>query len=50
MVEAIALSVPHVSFVVWMLYCDRAMRRQRAAHLARYRALRDPTTPERARL
>ena len=35
------LAVPHVAFVVWMLYCDRAMRKQRATELARYRALED---------
>ena len=47
MIESIALGVPHVSFVVWMLYCDRAMRRQRATDLGRYRSLRDTTGSER---
>jgi hypothetical protein len=36
-----AMLLPHVAFVVWMIYCDRAMRKQRATELARYRALRD---------
>lgn len=40
-VESIALAVPHAGFVLWMLYCDRAMRKQRASDLARYRSLRD---------
>jgi hypothetical protein len=39
-VEAGTLAVPHVAFVAWMLYCDRGMRRQRAADLERYRALK----------
>lgn len=44
--ELLALAVPHGAFTVWLLYCDRGMRRQRAAELARYRALRAPhTTP-----
>ena len=33
-VELGMLAVPHVAFVVWMIYCDRAMRTQRAAELA----------------
>lgn len=41
MVELTSLAVPHIAFAVWMLYCDRGMRRQRAAELARFRALRD---------
>ena len=39
-VELGTLLVPHVSFIAWMLYCDRGMRRQRATELARYRALK----------
>lgn len=40
MVELVALGVPHVAVVVWMLYCDRAMRRQRETELTRYLALK----------
>ena len=43
-VEALSLAVPHVAFVVWMIYCDRGMRKQRATDLARYRALRHTTS------
>jgi hypothetical protein len=38
--ELVALSVPHAAFVIWMLYCDRGMRKQRTTELARYRALK----------
>jgi len=38
--ELAALSVPHAAFVIWMLYCDRGMRKQRTTELARYRALK----------
>jgi hypothetical protein len=41
MIEAATMSVPHATFVLWMLYCDRGMRKQRATDLARYRALRN---------
>lgn len=41
MVELATLAVPHLAFLVWMLYCDRGMRRQRVAELARFRALKD---------
>lgn len=34
------LAVPHLALIVWMVYCDRGMRRQRASDLARYRQLR----------
>ncbi len=34
------MAVPHLSFVVWMLYADRAMRQQRTRELERFRALR----------
>jgi hypothetical protein len=40
MVEIMTMAVPHVAFIVWMLYCDRGMRRQRTTELARYRALK----------
>ena len=41
MVEVTSLAVPHLALIIWMLYCDRGMRRQRATELARYRALKD---------
>lgn len=40
MVELTALAVPHVAFVIWLIYCDRGMRKQRATELARFRELR----------
>jgi hypothetical protein len=40
LVEMVTLAAPHVAFIVWMLYCDRGMRRQRTTELARYRALK----------
>ena len=46
-VELGTLAVPHVAFVIWLLYNDRAMRAQRAAELTRFRALRDaPQMPQ----
>jgi hypothetical protein len=39
-VEAVPLLVPHLAFVLWMFYCDRGMRKQRAAELARFREIR----------
>ena len=42
-VELGTLLVPHVAFIFWMLYCDRGMRRQRAAELARFRELKART-------
>jgi len=39
-VELWTLAIPHVAFVVWMIYCDRAMRKQRASELARFRELK----------
>jgi hypothetical protein len=33
------MTVPHVSFAIWMLYADRGMRAQRTAELERFRAL-----------
>lgn len=43
MVEWTMLGVPHAAFLLWMLYCDRGMRRQRAADLARFRELKGRT-------
>lgn len=40
LIETVSLIVPHGAFVAWMLYCDRGMRRQRVAELARFRALK----------
>jgi hypothetical protein len=40
LVEGVTMAVPHVAFVVWMVYCERAMRRQRATELARFRELK----------
>jgi hypothetical protein len=40
LVEAITLGVPHLALIVWMLHCDRGMRRQRASDLARYRQMK----------
>jgi hypothetical protein len=45
MIEVATLAVPHVAFVIWMIYCDRGMRKQRATELARYRALRQELAP-----
>jgi hypothetical protein len=39
-VELGALAVPHLAFVVWLLRCDRAMRKQRQVELARFEQLR----------
>jgi len=39
-VELWTLAVPHLAFMVWTLFCDRAMRKQRATELARFRELR----------
>jgi hypothetical protein len=43
MVELTILAVPHVAFLAWLIYCDAAMRKQRATELARFRALRAGT-------
>ncbi|MDO8679791.1 MAG: hypothetical protein Q7R30_14785 [Acidobacteriota bacterium] len=40
-VELGTIAVPHIAFVVWLLYSDRAMRTQRTVELARFRELRD---------
>lgn len=42
MVELAVLAAAHLAFVVWLIYCDRGMRRQRAVELARFRQLRAP--------
>lgn len=39
-VELAGLGVPHASFLVWMLYCDRGMRKQRVTELARFREIK----------
>ncbi len=39
-IELGAMAIPHVTFVIWLIYTDRAMRSQRAAELARFRELR----------
>jgi hypothetical protein len=39
LVELTTLAVPHVAFIVWLVYCDRGMRKQRATDLARFREL-----------
>jgi hypothetical protein len=40
-VELTMLAIPHFAFIIWLVYCDRGMRRQRAVELARFRELRD---------
>lgn len=40
LVEVGTLLVPHATFLVWMIYCDRGMRKQRASELARFRELK----------
>ena len=40
-IELGTLAIPHVAFVLWMIYCDRAMRTQRVLELAWFRQLRD---------
>ena len=40
MVELATLAVPHAAFVIWVIYCDLGMRKQRDSELARFRALR----------
>lgn len=39
-IEIGTMLVPHVAFVLWMLFCERGMRKQRTTELARYRALK----------
>jgi hypothetical protein len=43
-VELTTMAVPHVAFLVWVLYCDRGMRRQRASELARFEEIRQRGT------
>jgi hypothetical protein len=38
-VEMGAMALPHLAFIAWLLAADRAMRRQRAIELARFREL-----------
>ena len=45
LLEIATLAVPHLAFVVWVLYCDRRMRQQRAAELARFREIRRSLAP-----
>jgi len=47
-IEMIAMGVPHVAFMIWLLNADRALRIQRASELKQFRALRDssPATRE----
>jgi len=40
LIEVGTLLIPHGAFLVWMLYCDRAMRKQRATELARFREMK----------
>jgi hypothetical protein len=44
-IELGVMTVPHVSFVIWTLYADRAMRQQREIELARFRALFQERAP-----
>lgn len=39
LIEINTLVIPHLAFLIWMIYCDRGMRKQRATELARFRAL-----------
>jgi hypothetical protein len=47
-IEWITMAVPHAALIVWMLDCDRRMRRQRGTELARFRELKDRIGPTRA--
>ena len=38
-IELVALAIPHLALVVWLLVADRAMKRQREIELARMREL-----------
>lgn len=38
--ELATLSVPHLAFLAWLVRADRAMRRQRAGDLERFRAMK----------
>lgn len=39
-IELTTLAIPHVALIIWLIYCDRGMRKQRSAELARFRELR----------
>lgn len=39
-IELGTLLVPHLAFVLWMLHCDRGMRKQRASELTRFREIK----------
>lgn len=39
-VELATLAVPHAAFIVWVVYCDRGVRRQRQVELNRYREMK----------
>jgi hypothetical protein len=39
-IELGAMTVPHVSFVIWMLYADRGMRQQRQRELEAFRTMK----------
>ena len=41
LLEIYTLLVPHIAFLLWMIYCDRGMRKQRATELARFRQIKD---------
>jgi hypothetical protein len=41
-VEMGVMAIPHLGFLVWLLAADRAMRRQRAIELQRFRELHRP--------
>ena len=38
--EMATLTVPHAAFIIWLLHCDRGMRKQRTTELARFRELK----------
>jgi hypothetical protein len=38
-IELGAMTVPHVSFLIWMLYADRGMRQQRERELEEFRKI-----------
>jgi hypothetical protein len=40
LVAGVTMAVPHLAFIIWMVYCERGMRRQRETELARYRVLK----------
>jgi hypothetical protein len=41
--EVTVMAVPHLAFIVWVVYCDRGMRKQRADELARFEQIRSQT-------